>query len=161
MAYSYKLSGDSYIDASYADTYNATDRNRSDWNDLSSGDKEAALRRATTFLDMAYDWKGEVNDTDNSHAWPRQDVEDAEGRDIDNTQVPERIKDACAELAYIDAVEQELLPVTESGQTQRVKAGEVELEYSGGQGSGKSLARINRLVSGLAVSATGTGVTRT
>lgn len=161
MAYSYELSGDSYIDVSYADTYNGNQRNRSDWNDLSRDEKVAALRRATTYLDTGFRWKGELNDTENIHAWPRDNVTDDEGRDLDNTTIPDRIKDACAELAYIDAVEQELLPVSESGEKQRVKAGSVEVEYSGGQGSGTSLTRINRLVSGLAVSATGTKAVRT
>jgi hypothetical protein len=161
MAFSYKLSGDSYISVAEADTYNDTELNRSDWNDLSQSDKEASLRRSTRFLDQSYTWKGEVNDTDNAHAWPRDDVEDDEGRDIDNTTIPERIKDACSELAYIDAVESELLPTSESGTTQSVKAGSVEIEYGGGQGSGKSLTRVHRLVSGLAVSATGTKAVRT
>lgn len=159
MAYTYELSGDSYLSVADADTYH-NDRNRSDWSGLSQSDKEAALRRATTFLDQGFQWKGNLSDKDNNHAWPRKGVEDDEGRSIDSSTIPQRILDACAELAYIDAVESELLPVTESGTTQRVKAGEVELEYSGGGGSGKSLARINRLVSGLAVSATGTSVTR-
>jgi hypothetical protein len=161
MAFSYELSGDSYVDTAFADTYNGNQRNRSDWNDLTTDEKAAALRRATTFLDHGYDWKGDVNDTDNTHAWPRKNVDDDEGRDIDNTTIPQRIKDATAELAYIDVVESELLPVTESGETQSVKAGSVEIEYAGGQGSGTSLTRVNRLVSGLAVSATSTQAVRT
>jgi hypothetical protein len=161
MSFSYELSGDSYISTSTADTYNGNQRNRSDWNDLSADEKAAALRRATTFLDHGYDWKGDVNDTDNNHAWPRKNVDDDEGRGMDNTTIPQRIKDATAELAYIDAVESELLPVTESGETQSVKAGSVEIEYAGGQGSGTSLTRVNRLVSGLAVSATSTQAVRT
>jgi len=160
MAYTYELSGDSYITVSTADTYNS-DRNRDEWNGLTQANKEAALRRATTYLDQAYEWVGELNDTANSHAWPRADVEDDEGRSIDNTTIPERIKDATAELAYIDAVESELLPVSTGGETQSVKAGSVEIEYSSGQGSSNSLERIDRLVSGLATTAAGKTVTRT
>jgi len=160
MVYTYELSGDSYITVATAETYNS-DRNRSDWSSLSAGEKEASLRRATSFLDTAYNWKGELNDTANNHAWPRADVEDDEGRDIDNTTIPDRIKDACAELAYIDAVEAELLPVSGDSETQSVKAGSVEIEYADSQGTGTSLTRIKRLVSGLANNVSGKTVTRT
>jgi len=159
MAYTYELNGDSYITVSTADAYHS-DRNRSEWSSLSQSEKEAALRRATAYLDQGYKYKGQINDTDNSHAWPRTNVEDGEGRDIDSTTIPQRIKDATAELAYIDAVEAELLPTDEGGETQAVKAGSVEIEYSHGQGTGTSLTRIDRLIKGLAINATGTGVIR-
>lgn len=159
MAFTYELSGDSYISVSTADTYQA-DRDRQEWTYLTQDEKEAALRRATSFLDNGYNWKGEISDSANSHAWPRTGVEDDEGRSIDGTTLPDRIKDATAELAYIDAVEADLLPVTTSGETQRIQAGSVEIEYAGGQGSGKTLTRINRLVSGLAVAATSTQAVR-
>lgn len=160
MAFTYELNGDSYLSVADADTYHS-DRNRLEWANLTADEKEASLRRATTFLDSAYDWKGELNDTDNAHAWPRDDVEDDEQRDIDNTTLPDRIKDATAELAFIDALKSELLPVDKGGETQRVKAGSVEIEYAGGQGTGMSLARVKRLVSGLAQNVSGKVVTRT
>lgn len=159
MAYTYELSGDSYISVSTADTYQSN-RNRQEWTYLTQAEKEAALRRATKFLDNGYNYKGDIASTDNAHAWPRVNVEDDEGRSIDSTTIPERIKDATAELAYIDAVEADLLPVTTSGETQRIKAGSVEIEYAGGQGSSTSLTRINRLISGLAIAATSTQAVR-
>lgn len=160
MAFTYPMNGDSYLSVADADTYHSN-RNRSEWSNLSQDEKEASLRRATTYLDHSFEWKGDVNDTDNAHAWPRKSVDDDEDRSVDNATIPQRIKDACAELAFIDAVKNELLPATTEGDIQAVTAGTVEVQYEQGVGSGPSLAYVNRLVSGLAVGATSTRLVRT
>ena len=102
---------DVYADLSEADTYFAA-RLVGDWAAASDGEREAALLRATAFLDGRYRWIGRRADPDQPLGWPRHDATDPEGRT--HTGIPVSVKHACAELACI-ALSQDLAPQAERG----------------------------------------------
>lgn len=65
--------------------------------------KEAAIRRATTYLSTAFLWKGsKTNGRSQALAWPRSDVEDAEGETVADDEIPVEIVQACCEVAVLE-----------------------------------------------------------
>lgn len=65
--------------------------------------KEAAIRRATTYLSTAFNWKGsKANGRSQALAWPRTDVEDAEGDTVADDEIPVEIVQACCEAAVAE-----------------------------------------------------------
>ncbi|MGB0972784.1 MAG: DnaT-like ssDNA-binding protein, partial [Mycobacterium sp.] len=67
----------------------------------STPDQEIALRAATDYLDGNYSsrWLGYRANQVQALDWPRSDVTDIDGYAIASTTVPQRLKDATAELA--------------------------------------------------------------
>jgi hypothetical protein len=62
--------------------------------------KEAAIRRATTYLSQGFSWKGaKLNGRSQALAWPRTDATDGEGDDVDDDEVPAEVVSACCEVA--------------------------------------------------------------
>lgn len=66
---------------------------------LTASTKEKALIWATSVLDSLIDWYGYVLDTDQVLRWPRRDVYDREGFQLDPLTIPYDIEVATAELA--------------------------------------------------------------
>lgn len=62
--------------------------------------KEAALRRATAYMEQSYRsrWKGTRLLRDQALSWPRYGAE-ADGYTLESTYVPDDIANACADLA--------------------------------------------------------------
>lgn len=145
-----KSDADSYASESDADTY-FDDRNESDWSSLGQDKKSAALRKATSFLDSHFDWKGEVADEGQALDWPRDDVTNDEDIDIPDDVVPEPVKTACMELAYFEAVIGELAPYQKSGETKRIAAGSVEVEYADNDEPKQSISRVTNILDGLTI----------
>lgn len=91
--------------------------------------KEAALRRATAFIEQRYreNFKGTKLYRAQALSWPRYGAI-VDGWDLDSTVVPTEIKNACADLA-VRALTAEL----NADQTRAVireKVGPLETEYS-------------------------------
>jgi hypothetical protein len=139
---------DSYVSESDADTY-FDDRNESEWANLNQSQKSAALRKATSFLDSHFDWKGGVANQGQSLDWPREDVENDESQEVDSDVIPEAVRDACMELAFHAAVEGDLEPMTDPGENKRIVAGSVEIEYADNQTPGQSFSKVQKLLGGL------------
>lgn len=92
-------------------------------------DKEAALRRATAFLEQRYrsNWKGTKLYRAQALSWPRYGAI-VDGWDIESTVVPEEVKNACADLA-VKALTTDLnADLTRA--VIREKVGPLETEYS-------------------------------
>ncbi|MBB6306225.1 DnaT-like ssDNA-binding protein [Xanthobacter tagetidis] len=97
---------------------------------------EAALRRATAWVDATYRsrFPGQRRrQRDQALEWPRIDACDREGYAIDYDSVPSEIVIATCEAAVRElAVPGSMAPDLErGGAIKRVKAGSVEVEYSG------------------------------
>lgn len=110
----------SYIESTYADTY-FSDRGKTEWATLTN--KDALLIQATDFIERVYFglWKGTRLTTTQNTEFPRL----IEGVDVG---LPERLKQACSELA-LKANSGELLPDVE----QRIikeKVAVIETTYS-------------------------------
>lgn len=137
---------ESYISVAEANTYH-TNRGNSSWTGTDAV-KEAALRKATQYLDVTYVWNGDIKSTTQSLNWPRDNVVDNQGRDLEDS-VPQKIKDATAELA-VASLSADLLTVTSnSDYVKREKVGELEIEYKDGSPVGREYSLVSRIVSGL------------
>lgn len=137
---------ESYLSVTDADTYH-TNRGNSAWTG-SSTVKESALRKATQYLDVTYNWKGDIKSTTQALNWPRDNVIDSNGRTFDDT-VPQKIKDATAELA-LASLSADLLTVTSnSDYVKREKVGELEIEYKDGAPVGREYNLVSRILNGM------------
>lgn len=105
---------ESYISVEDADTYHANRANAL-WAAASTPQKEAALRKATQYLDSVYDakWRGSKNEYYNALSWPRSGAFDDEGFLIPSDEIPIRLQYATAELA-LRALSADLLPDAET-----------------------------------------------
>lgn len=126
-------SAESYCSVAQANTYHSK-RGNTDWEDLDTLDKEAALRKASDYLMSFYRplWKGYRVTTTQRLDWPRYDVTlpDTPGTWIENDEVPEMVINACAELA-LRATTAKLAPDVQR-EVKREKVGSLETEYASG-----------------------------
>lgn len=95
----------SYCSTTFADAYFETRLGSSSW--ASATDPEAALIQATRILDYNFDWTGYRHSSTQSLGWPRDFVPHPDsrwitldGQYIDNTVVPNQIREATCEMAY-------------------------------------------------------------
>ena len=102
-----RADADAFVSLDDCDDYHAA-RANSAWTGVESSppeEKEAAIRRATTALATAFEWKGtKLNGRDQALPWPRTGVEDEEGDDVASDEVPREIVAACCEMALRELV---------------------------------------------------------
>lgn len=124
---------DGFASAATVDTY-AENRGHTAWTDETDDDlKEAAIRRATTYLSAAFTWKGSRRQgRDQALAWPRYGVHDADGWVVASDAVPTEIVQACCELAVYElATPGGLSPTVDlTARVKRKKIGPIETEYA-------------------------------
>lgn len=108
----------SYVTVEYADTYH-TDRANTAWTAATEDAKEAALIKATDYVEQVYAdrWDGEAVYEDQPLSWPR-DVA---------TGIPTRLKQAVCQLA-LEALTTDLNPKIGQG-IKRKKVDSIEIEY--------------------------------
>lgn len=97
-------SAESYCSVAHADSYH-TSRGNFDWLDLSTDEKESALRKATDYMVGQYSdkWDGYKKDADQALDWPRENVRInglAIVQYLSDSIVPSEVKNACASLAF-------------------------------------------------------------
>lgn len=120
---------ESYLSVADANTHHGNFGNAA-WSGTDAA-KEAALRRATRYLDGFYRarWKGFKRLRTQSLEWPRYDVYDLSGYYVATDSVPTGVKQALAEAALRELVEpNSLQPDLERGgavQSESVQAGPV------------------------------------
>lgn len=123
---------ESYISVADADTYHVA-RGHTTWTGTDAV-KEAALRVATTYIDGTYRTRfpGTKLTKEQALQWPRSGATDAEGWEIEETEIPTALKNATAEAAWRELVTPgSLNPDLEAGGSvvrERSKAGPVEVE---------------------------------
>jgi hypothetical protein len=117
---------------------------------------EPAIRRATIALSTGFHWKGyRTSGRAQSLAWPRTDVEDAEGETVNPDSIPAEIFAACCEMAvYEQASPGGLSPtVILTDRVKRERIGQIETEYASSAMTAEAarpiLTRVNDLISGL------------
>jgi hypothetical protein len=132
----------SYTDVAFADAYFA-DRANATWAAAVTADKEAALVKATDYIELRFKdrWKGNLAPEATTLSFPRQYFYDRKGELVDFTAdgIPTDIQKATAEYA-LRALSADLLPdptVADSGQAikrtfDKVGPIETEVEYEGG-----------------------------
>lgn len=93
-----------YIDVAFADGYHQ-ERCQDEWAGNVTA-KEAAIIKATEYLDRNYRFQGSLvkdreSDPEQALAWPRTGVVDDDGREIADDAVPTLVQRATAELALL------------------------------------------------------------
>lgn len=101
-----------YIAVAFADGYHK-DRCNDGWRGPASK-KEAAIIRATEWIDRHFDFQGGIAKDTQALAWPREEVTDEEARLVDSQSVPVQVQRACAEVALV-ALENDLQPTVTGG----------------------------------------------
>jgi hypothetical protein len=119
-----------------------------------SGLQEAALRRATSYIDSTYGtlFNGtRAKIRAQKLAWPRNGAKDREGNPIAVNEIPIELRNATCEAALKELMApNSLLPDLErGGKVKRLKAGSVEIEYSNGAPSETVLMSIRSALSNL------------
>jgi len=149
---------ESYLSIADADTYLtanklATDTSLIAWNAAVEGTQEIWLRQATQYADARYDgnWRGYACTTTQALAWPRALAADNEGSYYDTDEVPQRLKDAIAELSLRLAGGDTLFAdQTKPGtiKSKRIKAAviDVAIEYQGGLNPTKKYPLVEALM---------------
>lgn len=133
-----------YLSVADADTYHA-DRGNSAWAALTTAQKQAGLLYATTQIDVSYSWKGYLADPDQALEWPRLSSDDTEGRVTDN-EVPDKIKQATAELALLHQTSALNATYSRGGRVKRQKVGIIEREFFEDAPEGVTTPFIDKLV---------------
>ena len=97
-------SANAYIDASTADTILAQHSRGTAWSALTSDAKNASLIMATRALEQN-NFRGARTAATQALRWPRDGVYTRDGDAISSLVIPDDLKYACAELAYLFSVE--------------------------------------------------------
>jgi hypothetical protein len=148
---------DVYADLADADAYFA-ERNVTSWITAAAADREAALLKATAYLDGRYRWIGALADAAQPLGWPRTGAVDAEGRT--HSGIPGRVKHACSELAWI-ALTRDLAPMAErGGQVVSEQVGSVSIRYADDASIHRLYPFVDLLLTGLVRGATAAPVRR-
>jgi hypothetical protein len=144
-----KDDAESYVSVAETDAYH-TARGNTTWTGDASA-KEAALRRATQFIDTTYRrrWPGSrVNGRAQSLDWPRTDVVDGGGNDVDDASIPPEIWQATAEAALRELISPgSLTPDVVAGQRVVQKTvGPITVRYAD---DGKNVGPVLTIVDGI------------
>ena len=140
---------DAYVSIAYCDLYHSNLENSS-WTGTDAV-KEAAIRKATTYLDSSYSWKGYIVKETQSLGFPRNYLYDKDGRDISNS-IPVAVKQAVAELALKALSEDLLSDTSNSDYVKKEKVDVIEIEYQPGVSTQKRYNFVDRLLTGLILS---------
>jgi hypothetical protein len=140
---------EAYATVAEADTYWAERDSPVEWTNLTTAQKEAALRQATEYLETNYCYRSCIQDTTQPLAFPRLPFYDKEGRILAGTGViPTAIKNANIELALRHAISNLLLDETPNDNNIiREKVGDHEVEYDRAkQSNTKIFAYVEKLL---------------
>lgn len=129
------------------------------WAEVTTSDKEAALRRATDYMVQTYRqrWAGTRVSTTQALDWPRDMVPQDDGSDaqyLANNGVPLPVKAACMLLAF-KAAAGDLAPDLEPQQVQSETVGPISTTYFAGAAREIRYPSIERLLSSLMGGRTG------
>jgi len=132
-------SANAYVSVADADQYNLDNSADATWVAASDADKQKAIRLATQYMDNVYyaRWLGSPTNEDQALNWPRYDVPKNVSWTYDDDEMPELLKDACAELAIISAGGTTLLPNQTAAtdvmeEKLKVDVIEISTKYAGG-----------------------------
>lgn len=88
-----------YATLAAADAYHEAHAHGDTWRSAIVEQKQRALLTATRMLDQHLAWAGRATSLTQRLAWPRTGLLGLQGETLDSTTIPERIVEACAELA--------------------------------------------------------------
>jgi len=112
------------------------DRNGEAWSGTDP-EKEAAIRRATAFVD-SLDFVGEpLNGRDQALAFPRKNAFDRNGLEIPEDEVPKEVVTATGLLAFAESATPGILTPTvdRAGAVKSEQVGPIRVEFAGNPGT--------------------------
>jgi hypothetical protein len=135
---------ESYISVADADARHAAFGNTA-WTGLDAV-KEAALRRATAYMEQAYRqrWVGNRYSDDQALSWPRVVYQLVDSWTINSDEVPADVANACADLALRSLSED--LNADQSRAVVRKKIGPLETEYDRASPQAKRFRAIDMML---------------
>lgn len=143
-----KADAESYVSVTDCTAYHAKHGGVA-WDAIDN--QEAALRKATQYLDTMYKWRGTPASTTQALKWPRYDVVVDDVPLLWNV-VPEKLKQACCELA----ARGDLFADVDAQHVASVKVGPIERTMSApANGGQKRYAAVDALVRDLVLAGSG------
>lgn len=123
---------DSYVSVAICSAYHIAFGNAA-WAAASPDDQNAALRRATQYIDTRYSFDGHPFSLTQALAWPRDCVNGL----ADDAWPVKRLSDATCELA-LRALTDSLYDDAQTGDVKSEKIGPIAVEYIGGAFGGQT-----------------------
>lgn len=124
-------------------------------------EKEVALRKATSYLDLVYgkNYKGSRNTKTQGLKWPRTGAVVNEF-EVEDNEIPKDLKTATMIVAVKMLNGEDFLPDLDSPEAlirERVKIGPIEVDetYAGGKGQYKRYTEVEELMEGLTIGMSG------
>jgi len=95
------IDANSYATVAEGDLYHETRLHVTEWTGATMVTKTAAIIWATRLLNDHFDWSGTITTETQALPWPRYSAYDTRGVLIEQTVVPQELKNATAELARL------------------------------------------------------------
>ena len=138
----------SYVSLADVSQY-CSDMGYSKWFLATESEQTSAILRAMKYIDR-FDFIGVKNQIINNLEWPRDDAYDRNGILIASDSIPERLKSAVCEAAYIELVNfGKLQPSIDRAGLKREEYGDVKFEYFNSGKMNPSFSVISGLLVGL------------
>jgi len=150
-----KSNANSYVSVTNADTYHTEHGAPATWSAATTAQKQGALMVATTWLDSEFVWRGLIANDDQALGWPRSECYDAEGREIDDNIVPQKVKDATAYLGLQHLASALDATFARGGDVKRERVDVVEVEYMDRARATTWIPYARRILTGLFTGAPG------
>ena len=147
---------ESYSSVAEADAYHTAHDTGATWLNVSTttSDKEAALRRATQYIEARWRrlWSGRRANQSQALAWPRLEVYDADEYAVESATVPQQVKDACSILAAAALDDGDLLATLDAGSGNKsestIKVGPIQITdtFAGSSSQQKTYSLAEQLI---------------
>lgn len=125
---------ESYISVADADTYHANLANTA-WASAATAIKEAALRKATSYIDGNYRFCGRPSSATQALQWPRIGVR-INDHPLATNVIPRQLQYACAELALV-ALSESLTSAVDSQSVASKTVGPISISYAAPRNGGR------------------------
>lgn len=146
----------SFASLADADAYHAA-RLTEAWADSLAGDKkEAALIRATDWLNRKVRWEGCKTTRKQRMAWPRTGVA-TRGGPVPSDEVPAEVVEACCELAGFFVEQDYLAPLDRGGDIASLSVDVISITYNGTAPAETVFPSLSGPLAGLGTVSTGKG----
>lgn len=146
----------SFASVADADAYHAA-RLTAAWTDeLAEAQKEAALIRASDWLNRKVMWNGRKASRSQRMAWPRAGVSTQDG-EIAPDEIPAEVVEACCELAGFFVEQDYLAPLDRGGDIASLSVDVISIAYNGTAPAETVFPSLSGLLAGLGTVNTGKG----
>ena len=146
----------SFASVADADAYHAA-RLTAAWTDeLAEAQKEAAMIRASDWLNRKVMWNGRKASRSQRMAWPRSGVVTQDG-EIAPDEIPAEVVEACCELAGFFVEQDYLAPLDRGGDIASLSVDVISIAYNGTAPAETVFPSLSGLLAGLGTVCTGKG----